>query len=202
MAVEASGSAERQIVAVTWDKEIVTGEIVQLYCVNPDNGDVSNSGFSRNDGSGYVTYPPGYVGSTEVTVYDNDGNADFGVITVGEDGTVEQPPEVNVPVFPTHPIVLPPETDLHPEHPIVLPPEEGGGDGEPTHPIVLPPEGIWPNPPEGTAPIPEHPIAPGGPPPEIWPGPGLPTHPIVLPPFDGGYDPGGFNPPPDVQPVE
>jgi hypothetical protein len=181
MAVEAEKSGDRLIVKVTWDKGIVTGEVVQLFCVNPDNGDVSNSGLSRNDGEGAVTYPLDYTGTTEVTVYDNDGNADVGIITVGEDGEVA-PPEVNVPVFPTHPIVLPPDSDLKPEHPIVLPPEGGEGEGgEPTHPIVLPPLGIWPNPPEGSV-GPEHPIAPGGEPPSIWPDPGLPSHPIVIPP--------------------
>jgi hypothetical protein len=200
MAVEVSNSSARQVVTVTWDKEIVDGELVQLYCVNPENGDVSNSGLSVNTGEGSVSYPEGYSGTTEVTVYDNDGNADFGIITVGEDGETV-PPEVNVPVFPTHPIVLPPDSPLEPTHPIVLPPEgetpptEGGG--EPTHPIVLPPLGIWPD--EG---VPTHPIVIPEPPPEgpgIWPSPGLPTHPIVIPP-DLGY-----NPPPGAahpEPVE
>jgi hypothetical protein len=66
---------------------------------------------------------------------------------------------------------------------------------------VLPPEGIWPNPPEGTAPLPEHPIAPGGPPPEIWPNPGVPTHPIVIPP-DPDDDFWTGNLPPFVMPHE
>ena len=174
MAVEATGVSDRQIVTVKWDKSVLDGELVQLYCVNPKNGDVSNSGLSANDGSGQISYPAGYSGSTEVTVYDNHGNADFGIVTVGEDGEIV-PPEVNVPVFPTHPIVLPPDTDLHPEHPIELPPE--GGGGEPTHPIVLPPDGIWPNPPEGSV-GPDHELP--QPPTEIWPG--LPAHPIVEPP--------------------
>ena len=62
----------------------------------------------------------------------------------------------------------------------------GGG------PVIPPPSGgqppsVWPNPPEGIAPHPEHPIAPGGPPPGIWPNPpeGIaphPEHPIVIPP--------------------
>jgi hypothetical protein len=42
------------------------------------------------------------------------------------------------------------------------------GPGRPEHPIYLPP-GIWPNPPEGQAPIPEHPIVippPDGVPPD------------------------------------
>jgi len=172
MAVEVTKSGDRQIVKISWDKSIVTGEVVQLFCVNPDNGDISNSGLSRNDGEGAVSYPLDYSGTTEVTVYDNDGNADFGVIVVGEDGEVEQP---EPPPEPTHPIVLPPDSGLTPEHPIALP------DPHPEHPIVLPPLGIWPNPPEGSV-GPEHPIAPGGEPPTIWPEPGIPTHPIVIPP--------------------
>lgn len=77
----------------------------------------------------------------------------------------------------------------------------GGG---PIYPPVKPPDGspppgIWPNPPEGQAPIPSHPIAlpgdpwwppdapkppelpPPGSPPVILPGPG-PVHPITPPP--------------------
>lgn len=157
MAVEATKSGDRQIVKIAWDKSIVTGEVVQLFCVNPENGDISNSGLSANDGEGAVSYPMGYSGSTEITVYDNDGNADFGVITVGEDGEVV-PPDPGEPPVPTHPIVLPPDSDLKPEHPIVLPPEGETDPPVPTHPIVLPPLGIWPSPPEGQAPLPSHPI--------------------------------------------
>ena len=170
MAVEAQASADRQIVVVSWDKEVVSGEVVKLYCVNPENGDVSVSGLSANDGEGYVTYPVGYSGSTEITVYDNDGNADFGVVTVGDDGSVA-PPDPDA--HPEHPIVLPPDSDLKPEHPIALP------DPHPEHPIVLPPLGIW-----GDIEAPEHPIVlpPDGP-------PLYPAHPIVIPPNLG------FNPP-------
>ena len=171
MAVEATGVSDRQIVTVKWDKSILDGELVQLYCVNPKNSDVSNSGLSANDGSGQISYPAGYSGSTEVTVYDNHGNADFGIVTVGDDGEIV-PPEVNVPVFPTHPIVLPPDSPLEPTHPIELPPE--GSGGEPTHPIELPPLGIWPDPGHPDHELPE--------PPEVWPSPGLPAHPIVEPP--------------------
>jgi hypothetical protein len=203
MAVQAEKSADRLIVKVTWDKSIVTGEVVQLYCVNPENGDVSNSGLSRNDGEGAVSYPLGYTGTSEITVYDNDGNADVGIITVGDDGSVETDPDAH----PEHPIVLPPDTDLHPEHPIHLPPEggtgeEGGGGERPEHPIYLPPTGIWPNPPGGEAPDqglpgdqprpdqglpgeqpgPDHELPGGGEPPSIWPEPGFPSHPIVIPP--------------------
>jgi hypothetical protein len=53
----------------------------------------------------------------------------------------------------------------------IIPP---GGPGRP------PGTGIWPNPPEGQAPLPSHPIAlPGDP---WWGGDLRPAHPIVLPP--------------------
>lgn len=134
MAVEATQTADRQIVAITWDNErTVTGEVVQLRCVNPENGDVSVSGLSKNDGEGYVTYPLGYSGSTEVTVSDNDGNQDVGLITVGEQEPPEtgegEPPEVWKPEFPTPPIEIP---DL----PLEI---WGPGDPRPTPPIVLAP---------------------------------------------------------------
>ena len=82
MAVEAAQSGTRQIVQVTWDTDLVTGEVVILHCVNPANGDVSVSGPSRNDGVGYVTYPEGYSGETVITVLDNDQNTDNGTISV------------------------------------------------------------------------------------------------------------------------
>jgi hypothetical protein len=117
---------------------------------------------------------------------------------------VPTPPEVNVPVFPTHPIVLPPENPGEP------PPVISGGPGS-LPPFVMPPIAfppiIWPQPPEGGPPIaidpghPEHPIVLPTPPnvvwppdasaehpivlplpPEIWPSPGSPAHPIVIPP--------------------
>jgi hypothetical protein len=102
------------------------------------------------------------------------------------------PPGVNVPVFPTFPIVIPPEfiNDVHPEHPIVTPPPPPGiwpspgypahpiaPGGGPTHPIVIPPDvDVWP--PNAK---PEHPIV-IPPPTTIWPP--VPVHPIVLPPAE------------------
>ena len=100
MAVEVAQSDSRQIVQITWDKSILDGEIVQLFCANPENGDISQSGLSANDGKGSVSYPEGYSGTTEITVFDNHGNSDFGVITVG-DGEVTQP---EPPVEPTVPV--------------------------------------------------------------------------------------------------
>jgi hypothetical protein len=128
MAVEQQASADRQIVALSWDTERVTGEVVQLRCVNPENGDVSVSGLSKNDGEGYVTYPLGYSGSTFVTVQDNDGNEDSGMISVGD----AEPPEVDIPEFPQPPIEIPdlPDgiwgpTDPRPTPPIVIAPGLG-----------------------------------------------------------------------------
>ena len=136
MAVEQQESADRQIVSFTWDKDVVTGEVVQLRCVNPENGDVSVSGLSRNDGAGFVSYPLGYSGSSEITVSDNDGNQDVGLVTVGEQPATEppvegeEPPEIWKPEFPTNPIEIPD-----------LPPSIWGGAEEPfpTPPIVIHP---------------------------------------------------------------
>jgi hypothetical protein len=121
MAVEPTqGEAvSRQLVQIGWDLETVTGEVVQLRCVNPDNGDVSVSGVSKNDGIGYVSYPLGYAGMTQITVADNDGNSDSGFIEVDGEGNASIPeaptPPPDVPTDPTDP-------DAHPEHPIVIPP--------------------------------------------------------------------------------
>lgn len=57
---------------------------------------------------------------------------------------------------------------------------DGGGQPMTGTLVELPPLSIWPNPPEGQAPLPSHPIAlPGDP----WWGQDLhPEHPIVIPP--------------------
>ena len=103
MAVEVNEAlvASRQVVPITWDQSVLDGEVVQLYCANPANGDISNSGLSANDGKGQVSYPLGYVGTTEITVFDNHGNSDFGVIEVGEGDVITQP---EPPVEPTVPV--------------------------------------------------------------------------------------------------
>lgn len=143
MTVEANPESvtTRQIVPITWDKEVVTGELVQLLCVNPENGDSSQSGITKNTGSGKVSYPQGYSGTTEITVVDNDGNADFGVVTVGEGGAVEPP--VEPPTEPTEPVDPGWGIDidtgyLRPTHPIVLPPD--------VEPPVEPPIIDWEDP--------------------------------------------------------
>ena len=99
------------------------------------------------------------------------------------------PPDFIGPGVPSHPIVLPPDppgiwgpTDPRPMPPIYLPPITGAGGEHPAHPIVIPPGSI-----DGEHP--EHPIV--IPP----PAPGEPTHPIVIPP-----DPpsGGTPEPPEI----
>lgn len=93
-------------------------------------------------------------------------------------------PDIGLPPFPSHPIVIPPDAiepgvpthpiylPIYPSHPIVIPPD-GLAPGVPTHPIYLP---IYPS----------HPIVI---PPDAA-GPGKPEHPIVLPPYpDQGLPP-------------
>jgi Wiskott-Aldrich syndrome protein len=97
-----------------------------------------------------------------------------------------RPPSVGVPVYPAHPIVLPPE--------VSNPPPDVIWPATPEHPIVLPPSPpvLWPpkppaKPPAGGAP----PEVGGGPvyPPELLP-PVFPALPIVLPPPGPPAEPG------------
>ena len=96
-----------------------------------------------------------------------------------EPPTGGQPPEINndLPLFPFHPIVVPPGGNWPGE-----PPTSGGGERPnhdlplfPFHPIVVPPGGAYPPPDGGTQP--PDPNAP------------KPTHPINLPPEgnEGGW---------------
>ena len=66
MAVEPVTSVDRQVVPFTWDTSVLDGEVVQFHCVNAETGGVSNSGLSKNDGNGIVSYPLGYAGITRV----------------------------------------------------------------------------------------------------------------------------------------
>lgn len=90
-----------------------------------------------------------------------------------------------LPVYPAHPIVIPPGAvdpgpPLKPAHPIVLPPYY------PAHPIVIPPGSVDPGPPL----IPAHPIFL---PPVIWgPDDPRPTPPIVIPPYPTEPPPEGW----------
>lgn len=149
MAIEVQDGATREVVTVSWDMEAINGEFVQVFCVNPDNGDKSNTGIHRNQGSATITYPEGYTGTTEITVLDNHGNTDDAVIAVSPDGAVVIDP------------------DAHPEHPIELPDEPiepSPDDPHVEHPIVIPPPGF--NPPDSE--FPPHP-EPNEPPTEAVP---------------------------------
>jgi|SRR5215831_4307458 len=114
MAVEPVTSVDRQVVPITWDQEKLDGEIVQLYCTNAETGGVSNSGWSKNDGSGIISYPLGYAGTTLVQVFDNHGNEDSGFIAVDGQGNASTPeppdPPVDVP-----PVDVPPDPGIPPD---------------------------------------------------------------------------------------
>lgn len=108
------------------------------------------------------------------------------------------------PIYPAHPIVIPPDVIVPPDpsdpprpaHPIVIPPQIWGGANEPfpTHPIVLPPSSISPG-------VPAHPIVL---PPVIWGGGNepFPTPPIYLPPIVKPQPPGGTVENPIAYPID
>jgi hypothetical protein len=108
-----------------------------------------------------------------------------------------QPPQPghDLPLFPFHPIVVPPGG--------VWPGEPPSGSGDrpnqdlplfPFHPIVVPPGGSYPKPPEPPDPNAPHPdqTLPGDLPvdptePPVDPNAPTPSNPINLPPSDSGY---------------
>lgn len=138
-------------------------------------------------------------------------------------GASPMPPIYYPPVYPMHPIVIPPDAiapgvpthpiyiPVYPMHPIVIPPGSIG-PGVPTHPIVLPPPApahpIVIPPDSISDGVPEHPIV--LPPPGIWGGPWLPPYvdigppgpqpipgwpPVAMPPI---YNPGTPGSPPGI----
>jgi hypothetical protein len=121
MAVEPVTSVNRQVVPITWDTDKLDGEIIVIHCTNTETGGVSNSGYSKNDGSGIISYPLGYAGTTFVQVLDNHGNVDEGYIAVDGQGNAStpEPPDPPIDVIPPDPVEppdeLPPE-DLGPPH--------------------------------------------------------------------------------------
>jgi|SRR5262245_6489399 len=125
MAVEPVTSVNRQVVPITWDVDKLDGELVRIRCTNTETLGVSETGVSKNDGTGIISYPLGYAGTTYVEVIDNHANVDSGFISVDGQGNA------SVPEVPDTPPDVPP---------IEAPPEEGGGDEHPAHPIVEVPE--------------------------------------------------------------
>jgi len=123
MAVEPVTSVDRQVVPFTWDADKLDGEVVQFYCTNTETGGVSNSGLSKNDGNGIISYPPGYAGTTLVQVFDNHGNEDSGFIQVDGQGNAStpEPPDAPPDVPPVEPPELPPDEGNLPPYAIQLP---------------------------------------------------------------------------------
>jgi hypothetical protein len=80
MAVETD--VERKAVSITWDKDALQGEKVDIRCENPDTGDVSTIDNVKNDGQHVVTFPNDYTGTSNVTVTDASGNVEEGTIQV------------------------------------------------------------------------------------------------------------------------
>ena len=70
----------RKAVEITWDKEAVQGETVDIRTEN--EGDVSGRKDIKNDGRATLTYPADFSGSTQVTVTGSDGGEDTGTIEV------------------------------------------------------------------------------------------------------------------------
>jgi hypothetical protein len=80
MAVEVDSS--RKAVNVKWDKNALSGETVDLRAENPTNGDVSTRDNLTNDGYAVVTYPIEYSGQSRITITDEEGMTEEGVINV------------------------------------------------------------------------------------------------------------------------
>ncbi len=74
-------SLDRKAVEITWDKDALNGNKVEIRCVNPDGGDVSTKK-TANDGRAVVTFPKDYSGTTEVEVRGAGGTVESGTIEV------------------------------------------------------------------------------------------------------------------------
>lgn len=75
-------SFDRVAVELTYDRDAVAGETVDVKATNPEDGDVSTRGGLPNDGRVFWSYPKGYVGTTEFEVVGSDGGSDTGSVTV------------------------------------------------------------------------------------------------------------------------
>lgn len=75
-------SLDREAVELTYDKDAVEGDTIDVRAVNPDDGDVSTRNGLQNDGRFTWTYPKGYAGTTEFTVSGSDGGEDTGTVEV------------------------------------------------------------------------------------------------------------------------
>jgi hypothetical protein len=114
------------------------------------------------------------------------GRSDVGGGERPDQGLPGQPPGINIPTFPAHPIVIPPDGIAPgvPSHPIFIPPIVEI-PGFPTPPIYIPPDAIAPG-------VPSHPIVY---PPHPDQGlPGSQPHPDQGLPPSGGPSQGGERP--------
>lgn len=80
MAVEIS--LDREAVELTYDKDAVHGDTVNVKAENHEDGDVSTRNDLKNDGRIFWSYPKGYAGSTDFTVTGSDGGEDTGTVSV------------------------------------------------------------------------------------------------------------------------
>lgn len=79
MAVELA--LDRKAVEITWDKNALNGNKVEIRCVNPENLDVSTKK-TANDGRAVVTFPKDYSGETVVYVTGAGNTVETGKIEV------------------------------------------------------------------------------------------------------------------------
>lgn len=78
MAVSIDSS--RKAINIAWDVDALEGEFVDLKAQNAD--DISIRSDLKNDGYAVVTFPADFVGSSSITITDENGNSESGVIEV------------------------------------------------------------------------------------------------------------------------
>jgi hypothetical protein len=80
MAVELFNDGDRKFAVISWDKDAVQGDVVDIATANGD--DRSGRLGVKNDGLAVLTYPLDFVGSTDVTVTGVDGGSETGTISI------------------------------------------------------------------------------------------------------------------------
>jgi hypothetical protein len=80
-------SLERKAVEITWDTELVQGDLVNIKTENLDPNAAEADRFSgrndvQNDGRATLTFPKEYTGTSHVTVFGSGDAADEGDISV------------------------------------------------------------------------------------------------------------------------
>ena len=80
MSVEVS--LNRKVVVLTYDTDLVQGDMIEVRAENPESGDVGNRAEGNNDGEALLFYPKDFTGTNEVTITGSDGGEDSGTITI------------------------------------------------------------------------------------------------------------------------